>query len=140
MVSILIIGGAGFIGSDLTEALLTQDYRLGVLDDLSSGSIENLAGVRSNPRLEVVPEKVENLPILAEMVDRPAAIILNNIGGTEVELAGRVISATDHYRAFGTFGMRRPMLHATPNLFVEMGESQIVVPEAATNIAASQFA
>jgi UDP-glucose 4-epimerase len=105
MSSILITGGAGFIGSHLTEALLAQGHRVAVLDDLSSGSIENLRAVRSNPRLEMIPEKVENLPILAEMVDRadliyhlaatvgvfniidsPVATILNNIGGTEAVL------------------------------------------------------
>jgi UDP-glucose 4-epimerase len=105
MSSILITGGAGFIGSHLTEALLAQGHRVAVLDDLSSGCIDNLNAVRSNPRFEVVPEKVEYLPTLAEMVDRadliyhlaatvgvfniidsPVATILNNIGGTEAVL------------------------------------------------------
>ena len=105
MSTILITGGAGFVGSHLTEAALSKGHRVLVLDNLSSGSVENLAGVRFNPRLEFVPEGVENRGVLAEMIDRadlvyhlaatvgvfniidsPVATILNNIGGTEAVL------------------------------------------------------
>jgi UDP-glucose 4-epimerase len=72
------------------------------MDDLSSGSIENLAAVRYNHRLEFVPESITTRGVLAELVDRadvifhlaatvgvfniiesPVATITNNIGGTE---------------------------------------------------------
>jgi len=102
MSTVLITGGAGFIGSHLTEACLEKGHRVLVLDDLSSGSIENLAAVRLHPRLEFVPESVTTSRVLAELVDRadiifhlaatvgvfniiesPVATITNNIGGTE---------------------------------------------------------
>jgi UDP-glucose 4-epimerase len=105
MSSFLITGGAGFIGSHLAEALLANGQRVMVLDDLSSGSVSNLAQVRSNDRLEIVPESIHNRGVLAEMVDRadvifhlaarvgvfniiesPVETIMNNIGGTEVVL------------------------------------------------------
>ena len=105
MATFLITGGAGFIGSHLTEAALAKGHRVLVMDNLSSGNIENLAHLRSNPRLEFVPEAVEKLRVLAELVDRadvifhlaasvgvfniidsPVATILNNIGGTEAVL------------------------------------------------------
>ena len=101
----LITGGAGFIGSHLTEAALDRGYRVLVLDNLSSGSVENLAACRNHPKLEFVPEAVESPGVLAEMVDRadlivhlaatvgvfniiesPVATIENNIGGTELVL------------------------------------------------------
>jgi UDP-glucose 4-epimerase len=105
MDTILITGGAGFIGSHLTEAVLSRGHHVLVLDDLSSGSIENLAGVRNHPGLEFIPESVTDKHLLAELVDRadmiihlaatvgvfniidsPVTTILNNIGGTEAVL------------------------------------------------------
>jgi UDP-glucose 4-epimerase len=105
MKTFLITGGAGFIGSHLAEAALNQGNRVLVLDDLSSGSIENLAHVRSHPNFEFVPESVTSRHVLAELVDRadlifhlaatvgvfniiesPVATIMNNIGGTETVL------------------------------------------------------
>ena len=105
MSTFLITGGAGFIGSHLAEAALTQGHRVLVLDDLSSGNVENLSQIRSNPAFEFVPDSVANEYVLAELVDRadivfhlaatvgvfniiesPVATILNNIGGTEAVL------------------------------------------------------
>jgi UDP-glucose 4-epimerase len=51
--TIVITGGAGFIGSHLVERLLGEGYRVRVLDDLSTGSLENLAACRNDPRLEI---------------------------------------------------------------------------------------
>ncbi|MEU8250467.1 NAD-dependent epimerase/dehydratase family protein [Nonomuraea sp. NPDC048916] len=50
----LITGGAGFIGSHLTEHLLNLGHEVVVLDDLSTGSEDNLAGFRDHPRLRFV--------------------------------------------------------------------------------------
>ena len=105
MSTFLITGGAGFIGSHLTEAALALGHRVLVLDDLSSGSIDNLAGVRNHKGFEFVPESVVEKRVLAELVDRadmifhlaatvgvfniiesPVTTILNNIGGTEAVL------------------------------------------------------
>ncbi|HPJ72550.1 MAG TPA: NAD-dependent epimerase/dehydratase family protein, partial [bacterium] len=45
--NVLVTGGAGFIGSHLAEALVAAGHRVRVLDNLSTGSLENLSGVRS---------------------------------------------------------------------------------------------
>lgn len=50
---IVVTGGAGFIGSHLVERLLSERYRVAVVDDLSTGSLENLHAVRTDPRLTV---------------------------------------------------------------------------------------
>ena len=74
MSTVLITGGAGFVGSHLAQTCLEQGHRVLVLDDLSSGSIENLAHLRADRNLEFVPESVECSAVLAELVDRADVI------------------------------------------------------------------
>jgi len=65
---ILVTGGAGFIGSHLVERLLADGKTVVVIDDLSTGSLENLRAVRSHPRLRVIQSKISacrELPKLA---------------------------------------------------------------------------
>jgi UDP-glucose 4-epimerase len=65
----LITGGAGFIGSHLSEALLERGDEVFVLDDLSTGSVENIRHLKSNPRFHYVFDSISNKQLLAEMVD-----------------------------------------------------------------------
>jgi UDP-glucose 4-epimerase len=55
---ILVTGGAGFIGSHLVERLLAEGKKVVVIDDLSTGSLDNLRTVKSHPRLRVVQSKI----------------------------------------------------------------------------------
>lgn len=66
----LITGGAGFIGSHLAEALLERGDEVHIIDDLSTGNIRNLDHLRDNKRLHVTIDQVENVPVLAQLVDR----------------------------------------------------------------------
>ena len=102
---ILVTGGAGFIGSHLTENLLHAGHEVFVLDDLSTGRLANLSTVADNPRLTFVNDDVQNsqtLHVLIEqcdmifhlaaavgvqlIVDNPVRTIATNIHGTEVML------------------------------------------------------
>lgn len=65
----LITGGAGFIGSYLAEALLARDEHVHVIDNLSTGSIENLAHLRDHPNFSYTIDTIMNEPLLAELID-----------------------------------------------------------------------
>ena len=101
----LITGGAGFIGSHLAERLLDLGHDVAVIDDLSTGSINNIAHLKTSARFSYVVDSVTNEPMLAEMIDRsdvvfhlaaavgvkliverPVHTIETNVHGTEVVL------------------------------------------------------
>jgi UDP-glucose 4-epimerase len=101
----LITGGAGFIGSHLAEALLEHGDKVIVIDNLSTGSIDNIMHLKGRPGFEYFIESVDNEPFLAELIDRsdvvfhfaaavgvkliveqPVYTIETNIHGTEVVL------------------------------------------------------
>ena len=101
----LITGGAGFVGSHLAERLLADGHEVLVLDNLSTGSIDNIAHLKSTPGFSYVIDSVTNEPLLAEMIDRsdvvfhlaaavgvkliveqPVHTLETNVHGTEVVL------------------------------------------------------
>jgi UDP-glucose 4-epimerase len=65
----LITGGAGFIGSHLAERLLNDGHRVVIIDDLSTGSMENLAAIKKHSRLEYHIDSIFNRQLTAELVD-----------------------------------------------------------------------
>jgi UDP-glucose 4-epimerase len=101
----LITGGAGFIGSHLAEALLEQGHQVTVLDDLSTGSFDNIAHLKGRAGFRYTIDTVMNEPVLAELVDQcdvvyhlaaavgvrliveaPVRTLETNVHGTEVVL------------------------------------------------------
>ncbi len=74
MAHCLVTGGAGFIGSHLTEYLLARGHVVSVLDDLSTGREENLAGLTAHPRLNVRKGSITDPILLAEVVRGADAI------------------------------------------------------------------
>src|SRR5437773_3804261 len=102
---VLITGGAGFIGSHLAEALLSRGDEVLILDDLSTGSSENIRHLKNMPKLNYWIDSVMNKALLAELVDEsdlvvhlaaavgvrlivesPVRTIETNIKGTELVL------------------------------------------------------
>ena len=102
---VLITGGAGFIGSHLCDAYIERGDEVFVIDDLSTGSIDNVAHLKRHPRFHYAIDSVHNLPVLAELVDQcdvifhlaaavgvklivesPVRTIETNVRGTEVVL------------------------------------------------------
>ena len=70
MTTALITGGAGFIGSHLAEALLALGWKVEVIDDLSTGGIDNIAHLKGNPHFSYILETVMNRSVMMELVDR----------------------------------------------------------------------
>jgi UDP-glucose 4-epimerase len=102
---VLITGGAGFVGSHLSEALLDRGDEVSVLDNLSTGSIDNIQHLKGHPRFRYTIDSVTNEPLLAELIDAsdvvvhlaaavgvkliveaPVHTIETNVHGTEVVL------------------------------------------------------
>ncbi len=101
----LLTGGAGFVGSHLAEALLNSKESVTIIDDLSTGCIENIQHLKQRDGFEYVLDTVFNKQIMAELVDEadvifhlaaavgvrlivesPVRTIETNIKGTEAVL------------------------------------------------------
>ena len=102
---VLVTGGAGFIGSHLSEALVKRGDEVWIQDDLSTGQRRNLASLQSSPNChliidtilnrELVHELVEKVDIVYHLaaavgvkyiVDNPLRSLITNVQGTEVVL------------------------------------------------------
>jgi len=70
----LITGGAGFIGSHLAEALLERGDDVLLMDNLSTGSMENIRHLKSYDRMQYFLDTIENRHLLAELVDEADVI------------------------------------------------------------------
>jgi UDP-glucose 4-epimerase len=104
-VKAFITGGAGFIGSHLAERLLDDGHDVSILDNLSTGSIDNIAHLKGRSGFSYTIDSVTNEPLLAELIDssdvvfhlaaavgvkliveQPVHTIETNVHGTEVVL------------------------------------------------------
>jgi UDP-glucose 4-epimerase len=104
-VKAFITGGAGFIGSHLAERLLDDGHDVSILDNLSTGSIDNIAHLKGRTGFSYTIDSVTNEPLLAELIDtsdvvfhlaaavgvkliveQPVHTIETNVHGTEVVL------------------------------------------------------
>jgi UDP-glucose 4-epimerase len=105
MARVLITGGAGFIGSHLSEALLKQGHHVTIIDDLSTGRFENIEPLTSNPDFRFAIETITNTTVMdrlvsecdiiyhlaaavgvMEIVSRPIHTIETNVRGTDIVL------------------------------------------------------
>jgi UDP-glucose 4-epimerase len=105
MTRALITGGAGFIGSHLSEALLKQGHHVTIIDDLSTGLFENIEPLTENPNFRFAIETITNTAVMDRLVSecdiiyhlaaavgvdlivsRPIHVIETNVRGTDIVL------------------------------------------------------
>ena len=110
---VVITGGAGFIGSHLAETLLTNGHEVVAIDDLSTGSLDNVATFRDHPRFEMVVASVNDEQAIAPWVqsadvvyhlaaavgvrlvcDEPIRTIETNVNGTSVVMRAALPTRT----------------------------------------------
>lgn len=125
MKTYLVTGGAGFIGSHLSDALLAAGHRVLVVDDLSTGSLQNIAHLQGHPRFESFIDTVLNRELVAMLaaradaifhlaaavgvrlvVESPVRTIETNVAGTQVVLdvasgAGLPVLITSSSEVYG---------------------------------------
>ena len=125
MANVLVTGGAGFIGSNLTEALLQRGHSVRVLDDFSTGKKENLVFDKTDPSLEIVEGDIRDLntcqkavrgmeyvfhqgalPSVQRSVEDPESSNAVNVGGT----LNILLAARDH-------GVKRVMYAASSSVY-----------------------
>ncbi|GAB1421091.1 SDR family NAD(P)-dependent oxidoreductase [Anaerolineales bacterium] len=124
MTHALITGGAGFIGSHLSEYLLKLDYEVTIIDNLSTGRFENIQHLINNPHFHYALEDIRNIHVIDRLVSEcdiifhlaaavgvqkiisePINTIEVNIGGTEV-----ILQTARRYR-------RKVMLASTSEVY-----------------------
>jgi UDP-glucose 4-epimerase len=106
---VLLTGGAGFVGSHLAEALLDQGHAVSVIDDLSTGSLDNLAHLRSRPALDVTVDSVMNDDVMAALIDR-ADVIFHLAAAVGVKL---IVEAPVHTIETNVHGTETVLKHAS---------------------------
>src|SRR3954449_3363403 len=121
---VLITGGAGFIGSHPSELLLEDDQQVWALDDLSTGSLENVEHLRADPNYHLVVDTVLSRSVVNELVNKcdvvyhlaaavgprliveqPVHTIVTNLEGSEIVL--------DHCARFG----KRVLIASTSEVY-----------------------
>ncbi len=121
---VLVTGGAGFIGSHLSELLLTAGHEVWALDDLSTGSLQNVEHLRERPDFHLVVDSVLSWSVVNELVhkcdvvyhlaaavgvrlivEQPVQTLVTNLRGTEIVL--------EHCNRFG----KRVLIASTSEVY-----------------------
>jgi len=119
---ILVTGGAGFIGSHLVERLLGEGKGVTVIDDCSTGRLENLQAVRSHPRLKVIVSKISQCPDLGPLAAAAESIYhLAAAVGVELVMNSALSSMETNLRETQAI-LDAASAHGTPVLLASTSE------------------
>jgi UDP-glucose 4-epimerase len=137
----LITGGAGFVGSHLSERLLRHGWEVYALDDVSTGSLDNIAHLRSHPNFHLVIESVLSPSVVSELVhkcdvvyhlaaavgvrlivEQPVHTLMTNIQGTETVLEycsrfGKRVLVASTSEVYGDHREEKPLEEAARRVY-----------------------
>ena len=133
----LITGGAGFVGSHLAEALLAQRNKVVVIDNLSTGSIDNIKHMKRNKRFKYYIDTIMNIKLMRELIkscdvvyhlaaavgvkyviDNPLESIRTNVEGTQIILEGA-----------NKFGKKKVLLTSTSEIYGKNMDGHVAFKE-----------
>jgi UDP-glucose 4-epimerase len=121
---VLITGGAGFVGSHLAEAYLQRGDEVWVLDDLSTGGVQNIEHLMANPSFHYVIDTVMNVPVLAVCIDRcdivihlAAAVGVRLIVESPVNTIETNIKGTEHVLTLANKKKKRVLIASTSEVY-----------------------
>jgi UDP-glucose 4-epimerase len=122
--NILITGGAGFIGSHLSDELLRRNYNVTIIDDLSTGSMNNIAHLKENPQFHFVIETIMNEMVMDRLVSEcdaifhlAAAVGVDLIVNRPVEVIERNILGTDLVLKVATRYRKKVFIASTSEIY-----------------------
>ncbi len=120
----LITGGAGFIGSHLAEELLRRGQIVNIIDDLSTGRLENLSNAMNSPRLSIAVESILNETVMDRLVSEcdiiyhlAAAVGVELIVSKPVEVIQTNILGTDMVLKLANRYLRKVIITSTSEIY-----------------------
>lgn len=126
----LVTGGAGFIGSHLAEVLLEKGYQVKIIDDLSTGDIENIAHLKDNSAFSYVLDTVMSRPVMLELIDwadvvfhLAAAVGVRLIVEKPVHTIETNIKATELVLELAAKKKKKVMISSTSEVYGKLEES-----------------
>ncbi len=121
---ILVTGGAGFIGSHLCEQLLTQEHDIFVLDDLSTGSIDNIKHLKESSKFHPFYESILKTELLSELINEcdlifhlAAVVGVKKVISSPVETIERNVKGTELVLKFANLKKKRVFLTSTSEVY-----------------------
>jgi nucleoside-diphosphate-sugar epimerase len=125
----LITGGAGFIGSHLTERLLAGGHHVTILDDLCTGSMHNIEHLKADPRFEYIVDTIFNRPLLAELIDECDSIVhlaasvgVRLIVESPVRTIETNVKGTEGVLEFASKKQKRVLIASTSEVYGKAGK------------------